>query len=61
MTLLGAKRKRLLLLMFLGWASRAGTGSRRWVSKDGAAGRSREEPSSLRWGISRLPVRSYAD
>lgn len=42
MTLSGAERRNRSALL-TGWASRAGTGPRRWVSEDGAAGRSREE------------------
>jgi len=50
-TLSGAEAQEMCWLLLLGGRRGRETGPRRWVSKDGAAGRSREETSSLWWVI----------
>jgi len=58
--LLGAEAQGIYLLLLLGVGVAGGKGPRRWVSEDGAAGRSREEASSLRWVIPGFRMTSYA-
>jgi len=59
-TLLGAEAQEIYLPLLLGVGVAGGKGPPRWVPEDGAAGRSWEEASSLRWVIPRFQMRSYA-
>ena len=58
--LVGRGAQEIDLLLFLRVGVAGGKGPQRWVPEEGAAGRSREEPSSLRWVIPRLRMRPYA-